>query len=240
MGSPTAAPLEVFFRKSFVLNGLPATAVIEIYVDDNFQFYVNGTFVNRKKSYPDLFDIAPYLQVGDNVIAIRAWDGDPATAACKVEPHICMSIAIVPMELREMPWIYSGSIYDKNPPQKDTFFIEMQNCTGLSDAITNLDTKTVQVDVGPFSMLVPGDEWDLFPGYYRYHKTEETAGDTLFNHLLFYEDEAIRLYGSNVVLDGIANPITVRVDIDGWSCESTDTWRELPYGGGVKYAYPLP
>ncbi len=60
----------------------------------------------------------------------------------------------------------------------------------------------------------------------------------MFKHILFHKRGGVRLYGSNITLDGISNPIGVSIGTGDWACEATGIWRELPYADGVKYAYP--
>ena len=124
--------------------------------------------------------------------------------------------------------ITAGTIYDSDRWLVDLFSISnLVDCTGLSDALTNLDSKTVHVEVGPFSVDIPGDRFVLkktWTPYYEYSKrpTWQQRGTQLYK--LFPESESILLYAVNADLDGISNPITVRVQIDGFCCESTVDW----------------
>lgn len=69
----------VFFRKSFDLEAVPGKVLLRIAADSRYMLYVNGSFVNYGSersgyhgSWPcDTVDIAPYLNPGENVLAIR-------------------------------------------------------------------------------------------------------------------------------------------------------------------------
>lgn len=69
------------FRVPFELDTVPQKAVFYITADQNYRLYVNGKFICKgpargyQKSWPyDEVDIAPYLQKGKNIIAIRAYN----------------------------------------------------------------------------------------------------------------------------------------------------------------------
>jgi serine/threonine protein kinase/protocatechuate 3,4-dioxygenase beta subunit len=69
-----------FFRKSFVIPTAEPLGMAEltIQVDDDYVLYLNGQEVARDKSgFTDpvaTYDVAPYLNAGENVVAIRAID----------------------------------------------------------------------------------------------------------------------------------------------------------------------
>ncbi|MHC4314800.1 MAG: GLUG motif-containing protein, partial [Planctomycetota bacterium] len=71
-------PNEAFFRKTFLLHVLPDYAETKVTADDNFQLYVNGILVSQDLSGGSgplvVLNISPYLNFGNNVLAIRAWD----------------------------------------------------------------------------------------------------------------------------------------------------------------------
>ncbi len=70
----------IWARDSFNLGSLPLTAVLEGGIDDDGEIYVNGALVvveNNGYANGFLVDITPYLTVGDNLIAFRAYDNFP-------------------------------------------------------------------------------------------------------------------------------------------------------------------
>lgn len=69
-------PQIVYFKKALTLDALPKTAEIRISADARYKLYANGVFVQEgpQKGYPDTWyvdtaDLAPYLKIGENVIA---------------------------------------------------------------------------------------------------------------------------------------------------------------------------
>ena len=72
---------ELFFRRSFRLDAVPEKAQLGVSVDNNCRIYVNGERAGKDDSWesPTLVDVVDMLQVGENVVAIHAWnDGGPA------------------------------------------------------------------------------------------------------------------------------------------------------------------
>src|SRR5687767_11634889 len=65
------------FRKSFTLDQVPASVPARITADSRYLLFVNGQEAFRgpirsqpRRLYYDLFDLAPYLQTGQNLIAV--------------------------------------------------------------------------------------------------------------------------------------------------------------------------
>lgn len=68
------------FRKRFDLPAVPAVAPLFITADQSYRLYVNGRFIGRgpargfQAAWPyDEIDLAPFLHVGTNLIAVRAY-----------------------------------------------------------------------------------------------------------------------------------------------------------------------
>lgn len=68
----------VLFRRSFHLDMVPDTAVLNLFADSRYHLYVNGTHLQFGPSrfYPenpryDRYDLAPYLGEGENVVAVE-------------------------------------------------------------------------------------------------------------------------------------------------------------------------
>ena len=70
---PPGQPARVYgvyhFRKDFELNDVPATFVVNVSADNRYRLFANGHPVNI-----DTLDLAPWLQVGRNVIAAKVWN----------------------------------------------------------------------------------------------------------------------------------------------------------------------
>jgi len=79
--SRAQADEELFFRRAFTLEAAPDKAQLGVSVDNNCRIYVNGERAGKDDSWesPTLVDVAGMLRVGENVIAVHAWnDGGPA------------------------------------------------------------------------------------------------------------------------------------------------------------------
>lgn len=71
------------FRRTFLLDTLPESALVQIACDNKYWMRVNGQSVtvegglnrgpNEYDTYYDLLDIAPYLVEGENVLEILVW-----------------------------------------------------------------------------------------------------------------------------------------------------------------------
>jgi alpha-L-rhamnosidase len=82
--SPTARlkAYEVYhFRRSFRLSAVPATFVVHVSADARYKLFVNGKLVGLGPARSDLahwnfdsYDLAPYLQQGDNLVASLVWN----------------------------------------------------------------------------------------------------------------------------------------------------------------------
>lgn len=77
-GEDDACPRIVLFRKRLPAGWEAAQKVFQISADSRYKLYVNGQFVQEGPSkgnaytwYADTADIAPYLQDGENVIAVE-------------------------------------------------------------------------------------------------------------------------------------------------------------------------
>lgn len=83
LGSSDTVNIWSGYRKNFMLEEVPATAVAKIAVDSKYWLYVNGQMVvfegglkrgpNPKDTYYDEVDLKPYLKKGNNQLAILVW-----------------------------------------------------------------------------------------------------------------------------------------------------------------------
>lgn len=147
--------------------------------------------------------------------------------------------SLAPAETQWECGISRGFVYDRKDPQKDSFNInKMVGCNGLADALANLSTKTVHIEVGPFKADIAGDKFASYrSGYYQYYRYDKTSKESI-KIKLFPKTGSIYLYGNNVILNGIKNPILIKAAIGGWSCRATPQWREFRNANGVKYTTP--
>ncbi len=83
----TTGVTEAFFRTTFNLDiasdSLPLSGGAIVFVDDDFDFYVNGTLAYRDHTpggggadVRHYVDFTPLLHSGENTFAIHAWDGE--------------------------------------------------------------------------------------------------------------------------------------------------------------------
>ena len=72
-------PRIVVFRKRLILDAVPETLPVRITADSRYKLYVNGYFVQKgpqkaldlKEWYVDTAELSPYLNTGENVIAVE-------------------------------------------------------------------------------------------------------------------------------------------------------------------------
>ncbi len=87
LGAPEHAPQVILFRKVISFNALPASYPVHVSADNRFQLYVNGQRVGEGPARGDrthwryeTFDLRPFLQRGENVVAARVWNfGDQSS-----------------------------------------------------------------------------------------------------------------------------------------------------------------
>jgi len=89
LGAKEHSPQVASFRKVISLEALPASYPVHVSADNRFQLYVNGQRVGEGPARGDrthwryeTFDLRPFLQQGENVIAARVWNfGDQSGGA---------------------------------------------------------------------------------------------------------------------------------------------------------------
>ena len=74
---PNRPEVHALFRKTFSIDSVPGRAPTRITADSRYLLYLNGREVSRgpirsqpRRMFYDLFDLAPYLQAGENVLAV--------------------------------------------------------------------------------------------------------------------------------------------------------------------------
>jgi tetratricopeptide (TPR) repeat protein len=87
-------PDKVYFRKSFDVEGLPVSGIVQLFLDDSFALYVNGEFVADYKFEDNseraihTFEISDYLTSGTNVLAVEATDLDDSRGSLEAALEI--------------------------------------------------------------------------------------------------------------------------------------------------------
>lgn len=91
-------------RRHFELAEAPAAATVKIWVDDDYELYINGEFIGRSddgwaEMPGEIYDVARALREGDNVIALRLIDRVG-------EHHGALFVLDIPGEANEAPtWV---------------------------------------------------------------------------------------------------------------------------------------
>jgi hypothetical protein len=134
--------------------------------------------------------------------------------------------------------ISRGNILLRGNPNTDSFNIDqLTECAGLSDATAGLRAKNVHIEIGAYTADIPGTYFVLRRnGYYEY-PIKPRVGKVL-KIIINPGTESIYLYGSNLNLHPIENPITVRVAIGGQCFEKTDNWTMTAAGADTDYQLP--
>lgn len=146
------AGLFVHFRKTLVVEGLPTTPLkIQISADTRYKLYVNSQLIgigpvkgDRSLWFFDELDLAPYLSVGENKIAVYVLRFFHATRHASSFPRLPVGgLMIRPLECEE-PWtthlqsssswetaINSSTILPTDLPEDDFLHVyEDHNATG--------------------------------------------------------------------------------------------------------------
>jgi alpha-L-rhamnosidase len=104
------------FRKTFELNSVCVESELRIIVDTKYKLFVNGKFVGRgpcrfdlRWACYDIYDIAPYLQKGGNVIAVLALHHGYGTGAQASSIQMLMVQAELKLENHKTLYILSDT-----------------------------------------------------------------------------------------------------------------------------------
>lgn len=89
------------FRKSIYLEQVPDRVPARITADSRYALFVNGQEVSRgpirsqpRRLYYDLFDLAPYLQAGENILAVYVkYYGIPKSYWMPASPNLTLGMA---------------------------------------------------------------------------------------------------------------------------------------------------
>jgi alpha-L-rhamnosidase len=118
--NPQAAETHGLFRKTIELTALPTRVPARITADSRYAFFVNEQEVSRgpirsqpRRLYYDLFDLAPYLQVGRNVFAIYVkYYGTPQSFWMPAAPNNTLGttgVLVFEAQLGESNWLITDA-----------------------------------------------------------------------------------------------------------------------------------
>ena len=91
-GPPNWAPqASRYFRRDFEIEKVPASATLALTADDTFEAFLNGKPVGTGETWEIVyrFEVAPFLQPGKNVLAVRA--ENTAAGPCALRRPVCRS-----------------------------------------------------------------------------------------------------------------------------------------------------
>lgn len=106
------------FRKTFRLGAVPDRVPGRLTADSRYALYVNGHEVFRgpvrsqpRRLHYDLFDLAPYLRAGDNILALYVtYYGTPKAYWMPAAPNMTLGkggVAVFEADLGELGWLVS-------------------------------------------------------------------------------------------------------------------------------------
>ncbi|NJD08172.1 MAG: hypothetical protein FIA97_16995 [Methylococcaceae bacterium] len=127
-----------------------------------------------------------------------------------------------------------GELVDAASPNRDTLSVTLRKCDGLADAILRLQTDTPgALTVGSTTHPLTGaDLVAAKPGL----RASFADGKGILR--LYPLDGHITLKGKRLELGTVENPIALRLEIGGWSCQSSEQWTSKPLNGKTRYRTP--
>lgn len=119
---PHAPEAHGLFRRVFSLASVPARAPARITADSRYALFVNGREVSRgpirsqpRRLYYDLLDLAPYLQTGQNVVAVYVkYYGTPQSFWMPAVPNTTLGrrgVLVFEANLGQAGWLTSDSTW---------------------------------------------------------------------------------------------------------------------------------
>jgi hypothetical protein len=127
-----------------------------------------------------------------------------------------------------------GVLLDSQEPGRDTLSVTLTQCDGLADAILRLQADTPgALTVGSTTYPLTGA--DLIAAKPGLRATFAEDKGTL---RLFPLKGHITLKGKRLDLGAIENPVNLRLEIAGWTCQSHEQWSSTSRAGGTRYRSP--
>lgn len=119
---PPAHEAHGLFRKTVRLDRVPARVPARITADSRYALFVNGREVARgpirsqpRRLYYDLMDLAPYMQAGDNVIAVYVkYYGSPTSFWMPAAPNVTLGksgVMAFEADLGDAGWLVSDATW---------------------------------------------------------------------------------------------------------------------------------
>ena len=134
--NPQAPETHGLFRKTVHLDQVPDRAPARITADSRYALFVNGQGVFRgpirsqpRRLYYDLFDLAPYLQPGENVLAVYVkYYGTPKSYWMPATPNLTLGksgILVFEADLGAAGWLVSDASWKAR--KSDAWYAEWRN-----------------------------------------------------------------------------------------------------------------
>lgn len=171
-------PNEAFFRRSVNIEAPIASATADFYVDDEMQVYINGVLavedISGGSGHIGPVDISSYLRIGENTLAIRAWDGKRCSVYDRLNEAISLVIKIeteevatpVPDDTR--PPTGAVHAYDNTLWPANNKLITVQLTGYVADELSILRDKeefgvsSAYLNVNGTIYIIKDEETDLF------------------------------------------------------------------------------
>jgi hypothetical protein len=127
-----------------------------------------------------------------------------------------------------------GLLLDAARVDHDTLGVTIRKCDGLADAILRLRTDTpVSLTVGSTTYSLTGADLVKVKSGLSANFAEDKG-----KLRLFPLDGHIKVNGKRLELGNLENPILLRLEIGGWSCQSSEQWRTTRFNGKTRYRSP--
>ncbi|GIV79692.1 MAG: hypothetical protein KatS3mg050_4086 [Litorilinea sp.] len=125
---PNARESHGLFRRRFQLEEVPARAPARITADSRYVLFVNGQEVCRgpvrsqpRRLHYDLVDLAPYLQVGENLIAVHVkYYGRAKSFWMPAVPNMTLGktgVLVLEANLGDAGWLVSDATWKAHRPE---------------------------------------------------------------------------------------------------------------------------